>query len=262
MPAKNPLLDAWRSGRSTLNGWLVIPHHVATEAMAHQGWDSLTIDMQHGMSDYSSALGMLTAISTTKTVAMARVPWLDEGIIMRMLDAGCYGIICPMINTADEARRFARACLYAPEGNRSFGPIRVGHYAGSDYYQNANEEVLSIAMIESREALDNLDAILDVEELKAIYIGPADLSLALGCVPKFDQEDPVVVAAIERIVTSAKAKGKWVGIHNATVAYARRMTDLGADFVSVGSDFSLMTRGAAAIVSEFRGHESDRSVPY
>lgn len=252
MPAKNPLLDAWRSGRSTLNGWLAIPHHAAAEAMAHQGWDSLTIDLQHGLADHGSALGMLTAISTTPTVALARVPWLDEGIIMRMLDAGCYGIICPMINNAEQARRFARACLYAPEGNRSFGPIRVGLYAGADYYQNANEEVLSIGMIESREALDNLDAILEVEELKAIYIGPADLSLALGATPKFDQEDPVVVSAIERIVDAAKAAGKWVGIHNATVAYARRMTQLGADFVSVGSDLRLMTAGAAAVVSEFR----------
>lgn len=252
MPARNPLIDEWRAGRSTLNGWLVIPNLTAAEAMAHQGWDSLTIDMQHGLSDYEAALGMLTAISTTKTVAMARVPWLDEGIIMRMLDAGCYGIICPMINNADDARRFARACLYAPEGSRSFGPIRVGIQAGADYYRNANEEVLSIAMIESREALENLDAILEVEELKAIYIGPADLSLALGCTPKFDQEAQPVVEAIERIVTSAKAAGKWVGVHNATVSYARRMTALGADFVSVGSDLRFMTDGAAAVVSEFR----------
>ncbi len=252
MPAKNPLLDLWRSGRPTLNGWLAIPSIPSAEAMAHQGWDSLTIDLQHGLSDYASALGMLTALSTTKTVAMARVPWLEEGIIMRMLDAGCYGIICPMINTAGEARRFARACLYAPEGNRSFGPIRVGLHAGPDYYQNANQEVLSLAMIESREALDQLDAILDVEELKAIYIGPADLSLALGCTPKFDQEEKPVVEAIERIVDAAKARGKWVGIHNATVAYARRMTGLGADFVTVGSDLRFMVAGASEVVAEFR----------
>lgn len=257
MPAKNPLLDAWRSGRSTLNGWLAIPSQSSAEAMAHQGWDSLTVDMQHGLADYQVALGMLTAISTTETVAMARVPWLDEGIIMRMLDAGCYGIICPMINTADQARRFARACLYAPQGNRSFGPIRVGTYAGPDYYANANEEVLSIGMIESREALDNLDAILDVEELKAIYIGPADLSLALGCTPQFDQEEKPVVEAIERIVKSAKAAGKWVGVHNATVTYARRMVDLGADFVSVGSDLRFLVAGAAAVVAEFREGESE-----
>ena len=262
MARENTLKHALLSGGRGVNAWCSIPSSYVAEVIAHLGFDSVTIDLQHGAGDYAAAFTMLQAISTGPAMPMVRVPWNDPALLMKVLDAGAMGVICPMINTADEARRFARACLYVPEGNRSFGPIRVGHYAGSDYYQNANEEVLSIAMIESREALDNLDAILDVEELKAIYIGPADLSLALGCVPKFDQEDPVVVAAIERIVTSAKAKGKWVGIHNATVAYARRMTDLGADFVSVGSDFSLMTRGAAAIVSEFRGHESDRSVPY
>ena len=258
MPAHNPLLESWRNGRATLNGWLAVPSGSTAEVMAHQGWDSLTIDMQHGLADYQVALAMLASISTTATVAMARVPWLDEGIIMRMLDAGCYGIICPMINSAEDARRFARACLYAPEGNRSFGPIRVGTYAGPDYYENANDEVLSIGMIESREALDNLEEILAVEELKAVYVGPADLSLALGCEPKFDQEEEPVVEAIERIVTAAGEAGKWVGVHNATVSYAERMIDLGADFVSVGSDLRLMTSGAAAVVAEFREREGQR----
>ncbi len=260
---KNLLLEAWNEGRATLNGWLAIPNVSSAEVMAHQGWDSLTIDMQHGLADYQVALAMLTAISTAPrpTVAMARVPWLDEGIIMRMLDAGCYGIICPMINRKEEAVRLVRACNYAPVGSRSFGPIRAGLYAGPDYYQTANDEVLSIAMIESQEALDNLDSILEVEELKAIYIGPADLSLALGCTPKFDQEEPPVVAAIEHIVKTAKANGKRVGVHNATVGYARRMMDLGADFVSVSSDLRLMTAGAAAVVKEFRGAEPDCAVP-
>ncbi len=248
----NALLQTWKSGQATLNGWLAIPNTSSAEAMAHQGWDSLTIDLQHGLADYQAALGMLTAISTTPTVAMARVPWLEEGIIMRMLDAGCYGIICPMINSADDARRFVRACNYTPTGSRSFGPIRVGLYAGPDYYRSANDEVLSIAMIESRQALENLDEIVAVEALKAVYIGPADLSLDLGSTPKFDQEEAPVLEAIEQIITTARAAGKWVGVHNATVAYARRMIALGANFVTVGSDLRLMTAGAASIVGEFR----------
>ena len=250
----NHLIEAWNEGCTTLNGWLAIPSLSTAEAMAHQGWDSLTIDMQHGLADYQTALAMLTAISTapTPTVPIARVPWLDEGIIMRMLDAGCFGIICPMINSKEEAVRLVRACNYAPAGSRSFGPIRVGLYEGPDYYKTANEEVVSIAMIESQQALDNLDSILDVEELKAIYIGPADLSLALGCTPKFDQEEQPAVGAIEQIVKTAKARGKWVGVHNATVSYARRMAALGADFVSVGSDLRFMTAGAASVVAEYR----------
>ena len=256
MPAKNSLLDSWKAGQATLNGWLAVPSAVTAEAMARQGWDSLTIDLQHGLSDYQTALGMLAAMSGTPVVPMARVPWLEEGIIMRMLDAGCMGIICPMINNASDARRFARACLYAPRGCRSYGPVRVGMLAGADYHVDANSQVLSIAMIESREALDNLDEILAVDELKAIYIGPADLSLALGCTPKFDQEEAPVVAAIERIVRAAKAAGKRLGIHNAAVAYARRMVGLGADFVTVSSDLRLLLAGAAATVAEFRAGQA------
>ncbi|MEM7012447.1 MAG: aldolase/citrate lyase family protein, partial [Verrucomicrobiota bacterium] len=238
---------------------LAIPNISTAEVMAQQGWDSLTIDMQHGLADHQMALAMLTAISTAKisVTPMARVPWLEEGIIMRMLDAGCEGIICPMINTQDDARRFVRACNYPPKGSRSYGPIRALVHAGPDYHKAANDEVLSIGMIETREALDNLDSILDVDELDAVYIGPADLSLALGCTPKFDQEEQPVVEAIEHIIETAKSRGKRVGVHNATVAYARRMTALGADFVSVSSDMRLMTAGAAAVVRKFRESEPE-----
>lgn len=252
MMPKNPLIEAWDSGRATLNGWLTIPNVTTAEVLARQGWDSLTIDLQHGLADHQTAVAMLTAISTTKTVAMTRVPWLEEGIIGRMLDAGVYGVICPMINNQADAVRLVRACNYPPVGGRSFGPIRIGLYAGLDLYKNANDEVLSIAMIESRQALDNLDEILEVEELSAVYIGPADLSLALGCTPKFDQEEKPVVEAIAHIVSSAKAKGKRVGVHNGTVAYAKRIVDLGADFVTVSSDMRLMTAGAQEIVNEFK----------
>ncbi len=252
MAAHNPLLKQWKAGQTTLNGWLAIPNVSTAEVMAHQGWDSLTIDLQHGLSDYSSALSMLAAIATTATIPLARVPWLEEGMIMRMLDAGCYGIICPMINSQADALRFAQACKYPPQGVRSFGPIRVGLYAGPDYHQQANAEVLAIGMIESRQALDQLDAILDVEDLDAIYVGPADLSLALGCRPKFDQEEAPVVEAIERIVKRAREKGKWVGVHNATVPYAKRMAELGAHFVTVSSDLRLMTAGAIGVGEDFR----------
>lgn len=259
MPFENPLIRKWNAGQATLNGWLVLPNLHSAEAMAHQGWDSLTIDMQHGMSDYQAAAGMLAAIATTPTVPLARVPWLEEGIIMRMLDAGCHGIICPMINTKADAERLVRACHYVPVGSRSFGPIRAAMVSGADYHETANDEVLAIGMIESRQALDNLDDILSVEEMKAIYIGPADLSLALGCTPKFDQDEPPVVEAIEHIVKSAKAKGKFVGVHNGSVSYARKMIALGADFVSVGSDLRFMTVGASEVVREFRDTEAGES---
>lgn len=250
-PFENPLRRAWLDGKQTVNGWLAIPSNVTAEVMAHQGWDSLTFDMQHGLVDYTDTIPMLAAISTTSTVAMARLPWLEESIIMRMLDAGCHGVICPMVNHAEDAKRLVNACRYQPEGIRSFGPIRTSIYAGADYYKTANKEVLSFAMIETKAALENLEEILDVEGLSGIYIGPADLSMALGCTPKFDQEEQPVVEAIERIIATAKSRNKWVGIHNLTPAYALRMAALGANFVTISSDLRFMTDGAASAVQEF-----------
>jgi 4-hydroxy-2-oxoheptanedioate aldolase len=249
---ENRLLTAWRAGRRTLNGWLAIPELCCAEVMAHAGWDSLTLDMQHGLIGYQRAVEMLIAISTTPAVPLVRVPWLDEGVVMKMLDAGAYGIICPMINTRADAERFALACRYPPRGARSYGPIRARLYAGEEYAARANDTVLAIAMIETRQALDNLEDILGVAEISAVYIGPADLSLALGAAPRFDPEDPSVLRAIEQIITTARRRGKRVGIHNGTVAYAERMLALGADFVTVGSDLRLLGDGARQVVSAFR----------
>ncbi len=116
---ENKLRRLWRDGGAAVNGWLAIPSSVSAEAMAHQGWDSLTIDMQHGLVDYTNALPMLQGISTTETVPLVRVPWLEPGVIMKALDAGAYGIICPMVNTREDAERFVGACRYAPQGYRS-----------------------------------------------------------------------------------------------------------------------------------------------
>jgi 4-hydroxy-2-oxoheptanedioate aldolase len=220
--------------------------------MAHQGFDSLVIDMQHGVVDYQQAVNMLTAISTTDTVPMVRVPWLDPGIIMKMFDAGAYALICPMVNNREDAEKLVAATKYPPLGNRSFGPIRALLYAGADYGQKANDTVVSFAMIETREALDNLDDILSVEGLDAVYIGPADLSLALGCTPKFDQDEKEVVEAIDYILARAKAHGVVAGIHNGTPEYALKMVEKGFQFVTVASDARLMAVGAQKVVQTMR----------
>jgi 4-hydroxy-2-oxoheptanedioate aldolase len=249
---ENRVRTLWAEGRAAINGWLAIPDGFSAETMAHAGWDSLTIDMQHGVVDYQAAVRMLTAISTTGTVPMVRVPWLDPGIIMKMLDAGAYGIICPMVNTRSDAECFAAAMRYPPLGHRSFGPIRALLHAGPDYPTRANDTVIAMAMIETREALDNLDAILSVDGLDAIYIGPADLSLALGCAPRFDQDEPVVVEAIEHILARATERGVVACIHNGTAGYARRMVEKGFRLVTIASDARLMAAGAAAVLGHMR----------
>ena len=249
----NILRRRWQEGGSALNGWLQIADSFAAETMAHQGWDSLTIDMQHGAIGYQSAFGMLQAISTTDAVPMVRVPWLDPGIIMKMLDAGAYGIICPMVNDRAQAETLVSACRYAPDGNRSFGPIRGLLYGGADYVEHANLTVLAIAMIETREALDNLDEILSTPGLDGIYIGPSDLSLSLGQPPRQDIAEGPVAEAIDTILAAAKRHGVVAGLHNQTVEFALGAVARGFQLVTVGSDSRLMAAGARAVVEAFRG---------
>lgn len=248
----NALPGSWRNGRGTINGWLTLPDANCAEAMAHAGWDSLTIDMQHGLVGYRDALAMLRAISTTDVVPMVRVPWLEEGTIMKMLDAGAYGIICPMINSRDEAVRLAKACRYPPRGIRSTGPVRASIYGGPDYSRHADDTVLCFAMIETREALDDLERILGVDELNGIYVGPSDLSLAHGYGAGFDRQEPEMLEMITSILGHASAAGKYCGIHCASVSYAKRMLAQGANFATVGSDMRFVMSAAVATVTAFR----------
>ena len=249
---ENRIRTLWREDKAVVNGWLAIPSTFSAETMAHQGWDSLTIDMQHGVVDYQMAVNMLTAVSTTNTVPMVRVPWLDPGIIMKSLDAGAYGVICPMINSRAEAEKLVSCVRYAPKGTRSFGPIRALLYGGADYAAKANDTVIPFAMIETKQALENLDDILSVDGLDAIYVGPADLSLTLGCTPKFDQEEKPVLEAIDFIIAKAKQHGVFAGIHNGTPEYAQRMIAKGFRFVTLGSDARLMAAGAQQTISKMR----------
>ena len=197
---KNKIKEMMKAGKPVINGWLQIPSTVSAEVMAHQGWDSLTIDMQHGLVDYTNALPMLQTISTTDVTPLARVNWNEPGQIMKILDAGCYGIICPMVSNKEEAERFVQACMYPPHGYRSFGPVRGLIYGGADYAVHANDEMLKFAMIETKESLDKLDEIMSIPGLDGIYIGPADLSLAIGEAPGFDRpEDTKAYSEILRI---------------------------------------------------------------
>lgn len=249
----NRLRQIWASGGAAINGWLAVPSGFSAETMAHQGWDSLTIDLQHGVVDYQVAVTMLTAISTTNTVPMVRVPWLDPGHLMKALDAGAYAVICPMINSAEDAAKLVAWTKYPPIGTRSFGPIRGLLYGGADYPEHANDTVAVFAMIETRQGLDNLEEILSVPGLDAVYVGPSDLSLALGCRPTFDDVDPAAAEAIELIVAKAKEYGKVAGIHNGTPEAALKRIQMGYQFVTVSSDARLMASGSQQILSSVRG---------
>lgn len=250
---ENTVRTIWQRGGAVINGWLHLPSSYAAEVMAHQDWDSLTIDLQHGPIDYSTAVGMLQAISTTDAVPLARVPWNEPGIIMKLLDAGCYGIICPMINTGVQAEAFVAVCRYPPRGYRSFGPNRALLYAGADYAAHANDTVVTIAMIETAEAVENLDAILSVPGLDAIYVGPSDLSQSMGLPPQVDPTEPQVVAAMDQILVGCRNHGVIAGLHTGAVAYAQQMIAKGYQFVTLGSDARLLAAGASAVTAELKG---------
>jgi 4-hydroxy-2-oxoheptanedioate aldolase len=242
---ENTLRKIWARGEAAVNGWLAIPSAFSAEVMAHQGFDSLTIDMQHGVVDYQTAVTMLQAVSTTPVIPLARVPWNDPAWVMKILDAGAYGVICPMVNTREDAEKLVGACKYAPRGYRSWGPVRASIYAGADYATGSNDEILPIPMIETAEALKNIDDILSVDGVRAIYVGPSDLSLTLGCTPKLDQTEEPVVEAIHKIVEACRRHGVVAGIHNNTAEYALGMIAIGYQFVTLASDSRFLAAKAA-----------------
>ena len=250
---ENRLRTIWSEGGTVVNGWLHVPSSFSAEVMAHAGLDSLTIDMQHGPVDYGSLVPMLQAISTTDTVPVVRVPWNDPGIIMQVLDAGCYAVICPMVDTREQAQAFVGACRYPPAGYRSYGPYRAALYGGEDYTEYADETVVTIAMIETREALENLDGILDVEGLDAVFVGPSDLGQSLGYGPGPDREEPEVVGAIDRVLDAARGHGLAAGIFAGSTEYALRMVEKGFNFVNVSTEVRLMAGAAAEIVANLKG---------
>ncbi len=249
---ENRLRTLWSQGRAAVNGWLAVPNSFSAEIMANQGWDTLTIDLQHGVIDYAQMVTMLQAISTTATVPVVRVPWLEPGILMKALDAGAYAVICPMVNTREQAQQLVSWTHYAPQGSRSFGPVRASIYGGADYPTEANRTIVAFAMIETAQALDNLDAILSVEGLDAVYIGPSDLSLALGCKPQFDDVEPKVADAIAHILARAKAHGVRAGVHNGRPDVARARIAMGFDFVTVSSDARILAAGSQDLLKAMR----------
>ena len=249
---ENTLKSIWARGETVVNGWLSIPSAFSAEVMAHQGFDSLTVDMQHGVVDYQVAVSMLQAISTTPVMPLARVPWNDPARLMKILDAGAYGVICPMINTRGEAEALVQACKYPPRGYRSWGPVRASIYAGADYGDHANDDIVVMPMIETALALKNLDEILSVPGVDAVYVGPSDLSLALGCKPRLDQTDAPVVEAQQRILEACKRHGVIAGIHNATAAYSLKMVAAGYQFVTLASDGRFLALKAAEEVALVR----------
>jgi 4-hydroxy-2-oxoheptanedioate aldolase len=252
---KNGIKRLWADGKPVLNGWLSIANSFSAEIMAAQGYDSVTIDMQHGIVGYDGAVPMLQAMRASGVTPMVRVPWLDPADIMKALDAGAYGVVCPMINTRAEAEQLVSYVRYPPHGVRSFGPSRALFSAGAGYANEADDEMVCLAMIETAQAFDNLEDILATPGLDGVYIGPADLTLGLQgrkYAPGFDRREPEMIDAIKHILDRAHKAGKRAALHNGTADYAAEAVGWGFDLVTVSNDVRLLAGAAEASVKKFR----------
>ena len=237
------LRNCWLEGKGAINAWCSIPSAVTAEMMSMNDFDSITIDMQHGLVDYQMALNMLQVISGSGKTPMVRVPWNEPGIIMKSLDAGALGIICPMINTPEDATNFVGATKYAPVGHRSSGPTRAMMVHGSEYHNESNDNIISLAMIETVEALDNVEKIAATEGLTGIYIGPSDLSISMGYKPGLDRSEPEMVEAIKRIETACINNNIKVGIHCLSPSYLKNKLSNGYNLATLASDVRIYSAG-------------------
>ena len=254
---ENALKRLWQQDKPALGGWLSIPSSFSAEIMAHQELDWLCVDTQHGVIGYDAAVPMLQAISATDVTPIVRVPWNEPSIIMKMLDAGAYGVIVPLVNNRAQAEAAAEACRYPPRGIRSYGPTRAAYYAGFDYFAHANDEVLCIPQIETVEALENLDDILSVPGIDAVYIGPMDLSISMGIAPEMDGEAPEYVAARRRIVEGCRRHGVIAGV-NSTARTAVKRIEEGFRLILVTGDAGGLARAAREDISAVRQKEPGR----
>lgn len=252
---ENKLRRIWAEGKPVLHGWLSVGSPFTAEIMAAQGYDAISVDWQHGALDYSDLLPMFQAMRASGAVIGARVPWLDPAAIMKALDAGAMQIICPMISTPEQAREFVRYMRYPPQGQRSFGPTRAAFAQGPNIHAEANDQVVGWAMIETKEAVANLDAIAATPGLDGIYVGPADLTFSLfdgRYPPGFDREEPEMIEVLKKVARTCHRHGIKAALHCGGAEYAARAISWGFDMTTVSGDTRLLAGAAAQSVSTWR----------
>jgi 4-hydroxy-2-oxoheptanedioate aldolase len=248
---ENRLKAIWSEGSPALGGWLTVPSGFSAEIMASCGFDWVCVDMQHGMISEQDMVAMLQGISSTGTTPLVRVPRNEAGAIGKALDAGAWGVIVPMVNSPEEATAAVAACRFAPDGIRSYGPLRANYYAGFDYYARANAEVLCIVMVETRQAVERVDEIVSVPGVDAVYVGPADLSITLGLPPAPDHTESVFTDALSRVLAACRDHGVVPGIAGNADTAIKRLAE-GFQFVEVASDAGLLGVGAGAALNKVR----------
>ncbi len=249
---KNPVRHKLAKGQPTYGGWLAIPSGFSAEVMAHAGFDWLNIDMQHGLIDFSSLINMLQVISTTDTVPIVRPLSNDAAIIGQVLDAGARGVIVPMVNSREDAINAAQACRYAPRGIRSYGPARASIDLGVPYGEFPDSDALCLIMLETVEAINNIEDIASVPGIDGIFIGPGDLNVSMGLPPNNDSDNQQFMAALEKTLDVCDRNLLIPGIF-ADPNTAQKRFQQGFKFVPIAVDFGLLATGADNALRLMRG---------
>lgn len=258
---QNTLKKKWAEGLPVTNAWVSSPSAWNVEILASTGFDAITIDAQHGLaSDLNTIIQMLQVMKASSATSFVRLPANDPAYIMRMLDAGVEGLICPMLNTAGETEAFVRATKYYPDGNRSIGPTRASVVFGENYMQTANQHTITFAMIETPDALKNMREMAQVEHLNGFYIGPWDLSASLGYKNLADFEDPSFMQILKEILAVAEENHLITGIHAGNPKNARLFADLGFKFLTMFNDSSGLKTIAKNTLDEFRNNSGNNKL--
>lgn len=249
---ESPLRRRWAAGGVAYNAWLTIPAAWPAELLAAAGFESVSIDLQHGLIDDPAALQILQAVDQRRCAVLVRLAWSEPAAIMRALDRGAAGVIAPMIEGPADVAALVAACRYPPHGMRSFGPVRVGVAHGAAGPAEAAALPLIFPMIETAPALGQLAAIADVPGISGLYVGPSDLSLSLGLPLPVDFGAPRLRAALAAVASACAERGLVAGIF-ADVAAAPDLAGLGFSLITVVSDGELIRRGGAAALAALSG---------
>ena len=248
----DPVRARWAADEAAIAAWLLLEGPASAETLATAGFDAVVVDLQHGHATLHDLPHVLRALQAMPAVPFVRAAWNDPAELMRVLDLGARGVICPMVGSRPEAEAFVSACRYPPAGTRSYGPIHAALSQGTEQATRANAQVLLFAMIETRAGLENLDEIAATPGLDGLFVGPADLSLAMGLETFAELTDPTLLETLDTIVDVSNSHSITAGIHAPFPPRAAEMAARGFRFVSCAVDADLLRDAAVAALRATR----------
>jgi 4-hydroxy-2-oxoheptanedioate aldolase len=251
--SSDPVRARWAADETAFAAWLTLESPTAAAAVASAGFDAVAVDLQHGHATLADLPGLSATLEHSPAVPFVRSAWNHPADLMRSLDLGFRGVICPMVGSRAEAEAFVGACRYPPVGTRSYGPIHGAFGQGRDHTRATEDAILLFAMIETAEGLANIDEIASTPGLDGLFVGPADLSLGMGLDTFADLTDPALLAALDSVIAAALDHDLAPGIHAPSSSDAAAMARRGFRLVSCAVDEDLLREAAGVALRETRG---------